>query len=114
SSGIVQLKQPRPFSKIEMARRNQAGQGHYAQRFVQYDTHDSNRLYEILQAHITRLENTVRWHWAAGDVAIWDNRSTQHYAINDYGDATRVMRRVTVIGDIPVAVDGRKSIPHEA
>nr|WP_076884622.1 TauD/TfdA family dioxygenase [Burkholderia pseudomallei] len=88
--------------------------GHYAQRFVQYDTHDSNRLYEILQAHITRLENTVRWHWAAGDVAIWDNRSTQHYAINDYGDATRVMRRVTVIGDIPVAVDGRKSVPHEA
>lgn len=88
--------------------------GHYAQRFVQYDTHDSNRLYEILQAHITRLENTVRWHWATGDVAIWDNRSTQHYAINDYGDATRVMRRVTVIGDIPVAVDGRKSVPHEA
>jgi hypothetical protein len=39
--------------------------GHYAQRFVDCNTYDSDRLYEIFQAHITRLENTIRWHWAS-------------------------------------------------
>ncbi|MFM9925686.1 TauD/TfdA family dioxygenase [Variovorax sp. H27-G14] len=86
--------------------------GHYAQRFVNCNTYDSDRLYEIFQAHVTRLENTIRWHWAAGDVAMWDNRSTQHYAINDYGDRTRVMRRVTIVGDVPVAADGSRSRAH--
>jgi alpha-ketoglutarate-dependent taurine dioxygenase len=85
---------------------------HYAQRFVNCNTYDSDRLYEIFQAHVTRLENTVRWHWAPGDVAMWDNRSTQHYAINDYGDRTRVMRRMTIVGEVPVASDGSLSRPH--
>lgn len=88
--------------------------GHYAQRFLQCDTHDSDRIFEILQAHITRLENTIRWRWAAGDLVMWDNRSTQHYAINDYGDRMRVMRRVTVAGDAPMALDGTRSRVHEA
>jgi taurine dioxygenase len=87
--------------------------GHYAQRFVNCNTYDSDRLYEIFQAHITRLENTIRWHWAPGDVALWDNQATQHYAINDYGDRLRVMRRVTVVGDAPVAIDGAQSREHQ-
>ena len=40
---------------------------------------------------------------------IWDNRSTQHYAVNDYGTQPRVVRRVTVEGEIAVGVDGSKS-----
>ena len=40
----------------------------------------------------------------------WDNRATQHYAVNDYGDQRRVVRRATVDGDVPVAVDGRRSV----
>lgn len=87
--------------------------GHYAQRFVNCNTFESDRLYEIFQAHITRLENTIRWRWAPGDAAMWDNRSTQHYAINDYGDRTRVMRRVTIVGDVPVSLDGSLSRVHE-
>ena len=87
--------------------------GHYAQRFVHYNTHDSDHIYQILQSHITRLENTMRWHWNTGDVAMWDNRATQHYAINDYGDNLRVMRRVTLTGDIPVSIDGESSRVHE-
>jgi alpha-ketoglutarate-dependent taurine dioxygenase len=64
----------------------------------------------VFQEHVTRLENTVRWRWAVGDVAVWDNRATQHYAVNDYGDQHRVVRRVTVAGDVPVSVDGRRSV----
>jgi len=83
--------------------------GHFIKNFIGYNTQDSDHLFAIFQNHITRLENTVRWHWAAGDLAVWDNRATQHYAINDYGDQHRVVRRVTVAGDVPVAVDGRRS-----
>ena len=54
----------------------------------------------------------MRWHWTPGNVAIWDTCATQHYAINDYGDAQRVVRRVTVAGEVPVAVDGSRSRPH--
>jgi taurine dioxygenase len=70
---------------------------------------DSARLFDVLQDHVVRLENTVRWRWHAGDVAIWDNRATQHYAINDYGEQRRIMRRSTIAGDVPVSVDGRNS-----
>ena len=84
--------------------------GHFVRRLKGYPTDASNHLFAILQGYVTRLENTVRWRWRAGDVAIWDNRATQHYAIDDYGDQPRVMRRVTIDGDVPVSVDGRQSI----
>ncbi len=41
---------------------------------------------------------------------IWDNRATQHYAVNDYGDQHRVVRRATIDGDVPVSIDGRNSV----
>lgn len=83
--------------------------GAFFKQFVGLNSGDSRRLFETLQAHITRLENTVRWRWNEGDVAIWDNRATQHYAIDDYGDQRRVVRRVTISGDVPVAIDGQPS-----
>ena len=43
-------------------------------------------------------------------MVIWDNRATQHYAVNDYGDSRRVVRRTTIDGDQPVSVDGRRSV----
>jgi alkyl sulfatase len=67
----------------------------------------SARLKATFQSYITRPENTVRWRWAVGDVAVWDNRATQHYAVNDYGEARRVMRRVSFDGEAAVGVDGR-------
>ena len=83
--------------------------GGFFKQFVGFNSSDSCKLFEILQSHITRAENTVRWGWRAGDVAIWDNRATQHYAIDDYGTQHRVVRRVTIQGDVPVSVDGRRS-----
>jgi alpha-ketoglutarate-dependent taurine dioxygenase len=84
--------------------------GHFIKKLVGHSSTDSAHLLSVLQSHVIKLENTVRWKWAEGEVAIWDNRATQHYAINDYGDAHRVMRRVTVAGDVPVGVDGRSSV----
>jgi alpha-ketoglutarate-dependent taurine dioxygenase len=83
--------------------------GHFVKSFVGLSSADSRKLFEVLQGHVEALENTVRWRWSEGDVAIWDNRATQHYAVNDYGDQHRVMRRVTLAGDVPVAIDGTRS-----
>ena len=51
----------------------------------------------------------MRWTWQHGDVAMWDNRATQHYAVADFDNHRREVRRVTVVGDVPVSVDGRTS-----
>ncbi|MFT3965293.1 MAG: TauD/TfdA family dioxygenase, partial [Sphingobium sp.] len=83
--------------------------GQFVQRIVGVSTAESQRLIDIFQAHITRLENSIRWRWQEGDVVIWDNRATQHYAVDDYGTQHRVVRRVTLAGDAPVSVDGRRS-----
>src|SRR3954453_13608688 len=84
--------------------------GSFVQRLVGFSRDDSERLYALLQGHVQKIENTVRWRWRAGDLAIWDNRATQHYAVNDYGDSRRVVRHTTIDGDKPVSVDGRHSV----
>ncbi|WP_028966801.1 TauD/TfdA dioxygenase family protein [Sphingomonas phyllosphaerae] len=83
--------------------------GHFFKRFVGLNTADSQRLFAILQEHITKPENVVRWRWQAGDVAIWDNRATQHRAVADFGLQRRHLRRATVAGDVPRGIDGRTS-----
>jgi taurine dioxygenase len=82
--------------------------GFYLQRFVGISGSDSRHLMAILQDHITRPENTVRWRWQVGDVAIWDNRATQHRAITDFGSQLRVMKRAVVAGSATVGIDGRQ------
>ncbi|MGF6291015.1 TauD/TfdA dioxygenase family protein [Paraburkholderia youngii] len=83
--------------------------GHFIKRIVGLSSSESARIFEILQNRVIRLENTVRWQWRENDVAIWDNRATQHYAVNDYGTQERLVRRVTVAGERAVSVDGRRS-----
>ncbi|ORA12799.1 TauD/TfdA dioxygenase family protein [Mycobacterium asiaticum] len=83
--------------------------GNFVRSFVGLDSTESNALFELLQRRITVPENTVRWNWRPGDVAIWDNRATQHRAVDDYDDQYRLMHRVTLIGDVPVDVHGRRS-----
>ncbi|QIS05870.1 taurine catabolism dioxygenase [Nocardia brasiliensis] len=83
--------------------------GHFVKHFVGLSTGESQALLRLFQDRVTRLEHTTRWNWAPGDVAIWDNRATQHYAIDDYDDQPRKLTRITLAGDIPVAVDGTPS-----
>jgi taurine dioxygenase len=63
---------------------------------------ESDALLDYLYAHSVRPEYVVRRHWAAGDIGFWDNRTTQHSVVGDYGDAHRVIQRVTLRGDAPV------------
>ncbi|WP_349730375.1 TauD/TfdA dioxygenase family protein [Peribacillus frigoritolerans] len=83
--------------------------GGFAGRVEGYTTSESERLLSIFDSYVTRLENTVRWQWSEGDVVIWDNLATQHYAIADYGDQHRVVRRVTVGKDVPVNKENESS-----
>jgi alpha-ketoglutarate-dependent taurine dioxygenase len=84
--------------------------GGFALRVVGYPSELSRSVIRAFQEAVTRPENTVRWRWREGDLAIWDNRSTQHCAIVDYGNAHRRCERVTVAGETPVGVDGRPGV----
>jgi alpha-ketoglutarate-dependent taurine dioxygenase len=70
---------------------------------------ESVELVKIFQSYVTRPENILRWSWAPDQLLIFDNRITQHYAIDNYDDQPRRLNRVTVAGDIPLGVDGRRS-----
>ena len=84
--------------------------GGFAQTVLGFSPNASRDLIRLLQEYATRPEHTVRWRWREGDLAIWDNRATQHYAIFDYEGAHRRGERVTVAGPVPVGVDGRPSV----
>jgi taurine dioxygenase len=62
---------------------------------------ESSALLKMLHEHIQQPEFTVRWHWKPNAVAFWDNRITQHYAVNDYLPHRRIMHRATILGDRP-------------
>lgn len=62
---------------------------------------EGKKLLDFLTQHATKEEFHLRWQWQEGDVAIWDNRCTQHKALFDYGDTHRIMHRATINGDEP-------------
>ena len=62
---------------------------------------ESRALLELLYAHATQPERTFRHRWEQGDVVMWDNRATMHLGVRDYGDAPRVLHRVTMAGGTP-------------
>src|SRR5262249_29983819 len=70
---------------------------------------DFAALLRLFQEHVERHENMVRWRWRPGDVAFWDNRTTQHRVVADFGDSPRRLHRVTIAGDLPYGVSGRTS-----
>jgi taurine dioxygenase len=62
---------------------------------------ESEAILNMLFQHIQKPEFHVRWRWKPNSVAFWDNRITQHYAVNDYLPHRRVMHRATILGDKP-------------
>ncbi|MCE0462800.1 taurine dioxygenase [Pseudomonas uvaldensis] len=73
----------------------------FTTRINELSESESEVILKLLFAHATRPEFTIRWRWQANDVAFWDNRVTQHFAVDDYRPARRVMHRATILGDVP-------------
>ncbi|WP_263145837.1 taurine dioxygenase [Pseudomonas sp. RIT-PI-AD] len=73
----------------------------FTTRIDQLQPAESDALLGYLFSHASRPEFTVRWRWKANDLAFWDNRITQHYAVDDYRPQRRVMHRATILGDRP-------------
>jgi taurine dioxygenase len=74
----------------------------YTVRFKDMTEAESRPLLNFLFQHCIRPEFTCRFRWAAGSLAIWDNRCTLHYAVNDYHGCRRLMHRTTIAGDRPI------------
>jgi alpha-ketoglutarate-dependent taurine dioxygenase len=83
--------------------------GGFAKRIAGLSRRESTALLDIFQSYVTRPENLVRWSWSPNQLLIFDNRITQHYAVDNYDDRPRRLNRVTVAGDVPASVDGRRS-----
>src|SRR4051812_3325059 len=62
---------------------------------------ESRPLLDFLYAHSTAPDNLYRHMWETGDVVMWDNRCTMHYAVHDYGNQERVLNRITMEGEAP-------------
>ncbi|WP_433885627.1 taurine dioxygenase [Pseudomonas vranovensis] len=111
---------PEDLARWEMARRNNPPLSHpvirthpvskrkalfvnegFTTRINELSEAESEAILKLLFAHATRPEFTIRWRWEENDVAFWDNRVTQHYAVDDYRPARRVMHRATILGDAP-------------
>jgi alpha-ketoglutarate-dependent taurine dioxygenase len=73
----------------------------FTQHFEGMTREESAGLLEFLYEHLTKYEFTYRHRWQAGDIVMWDNRCTVHYAVHDYGDGKRVLHRTTCSGGKP-------------
>ncbi|MEU7428249.1 TauD/TfdA family dioxygenase [Streptomyces sp. NPDC040750] len=83
--------------------------GGFAKRIVGLSPSDSADLLRLFQSYVTRPENILRWSWSPNQLLIFDNRITQHYAVDNYDDHPRRLNRVTVAGEVPVGPDGHRS-----
>ena len=75
---------------------------HFTRRIVEMSHEESDLLLRHLTRWVSSPRFTVRYQWTEGTVAIWDNRCTQHFVLDDF-DEERIIQRVTVVGDVPEA-----------
>jgi alpha-ketoglutarate-dependent taurine dioxygenase len=73
----------------------------FTQTILGMSKNESAAILDMLYRHCQQPELTCRFRWRPGSVAFWDNRATLHYALDDYGDQTRIAHRVTLRGDVP-------------
>lgn len=72
----------------------------FTTRIVELDKQASQAVLGYLFQHLARPQFTMRWKWAPGDLAFWDNRAVQHFAVPDY-ESTRQMQRIVIKGVRP-------------
>ncbi len=71
---------------------------HFTRRLVEMNAEESRALLEHLTAWVKQPRFTVRYRWSPGCIAMWDNRCTQHFVLNDFA-GERIIQRVTIMGD---------------
>ena len=76
---------------------------HFTRRIVEMNATESEALLAYLTKWVANPRFTVRYRWTEGTIAIWDNRCTQHFVLNDF-EGERIIQRVTVMGDKPAGV----------
>jgi taurine dioxygenase len=72
----------------------------WTERIVELEADESASLLAFLFEHVKKPNFTMRWQWRPNDLALWDNRAFQHYAVNDYA-TNRVMQKSLLAGDRP-------------
>ncbi|MFH8284212.1 TauD/TfdA dioxygenase family protein [Streptomyces antibioticus] len=87
--------------------------GGFAQRIVGLSAGESRKLLDLLQSYVVRPENILRHRWSENQLVLFDNRITQHYAVDNYDRQARRLHRVTVAGDVPVGIEGKESYSIE-
>ncbi len=75
--------------------------GNHTQTLEGFNDAEAQPILAFLRAHAVEPEHTCRFRWEVGSLAIWDNRCTQHRALNDYHGKRRRMHRITIAGDTP-------------
>jgi taurine dioxygenase len=75
---------------------------HFTRRIVELSHHESEMLLRYLTRWASNHRFTVRYRWHEGTIAMWDNRCTQHFVMDDF-EEERIIQRVTVMGDAPEA-----------
>lgn len=83
---------------------------HFTRRIVELSAVESDVLLGFLTRWVQEPRFTVRYRWTEGTIAMWDNRCTQHFVVNDF-EGERIIQRVTVMGDDPRGADARWQ-PH--
>jgi taurine dioxygenase len=73
----------------------------HTQTLMGFKPAEARPIIDFLRAHAVEPEHTCRFRWEVGSLAIWDNRCTQHRALNDYPGKRRRMHRITIAGDAP-------------
>ena len=84
---------------------------HFTRRIVELSHEESELLLGYLTRWVSSPQFTVRYRWTEGTVAMWDNRCTQHFVLHDF-DGERIIRRVTVVGDVPEAASPARWEPY--
>jgi taurine dioxygenase len=100
-SSVIEEEVEHPVIQVhpESGRRSIYVNPMFTQRIVGLTARESDALLQLLYRHVAQPDFQCRFRWQPGSLALWDNRVTQHYALDDYREHERLMYRVTVSAD---------------